>query len=154
MRIFAGLVVALTLPGAPANAAPADPYVVYVANREVAKGQSPWPVILRADATTGALTEVSRNGHQGSLFVHPYDLAVERDGSLIRLRHGPVRTRGLQPRRRRDSRRSRHRRSEPRLEGGCARRPGGGGGRCRRALYVVENVGLAGDPAVIRTRAR
>ena len=82
-RILFGLVMALLASAAPAKAAPDDPYLVYVANRQVVKGNSQWPVILRADATTGALTELSRNGRQGNLFVHPYDLAIERNGSLI-----------------------------------------------------------------------
>ena len=77
-RITAGVIAALAMHGAPAQAASGDPYVVYTANRQV--GGS---VVLRADPTTGAVSEVSRNGAQGRYFVHPYDLAVERDGNLL-----------------------------------------------------------------------
>jgi sugar lactone lactonase YvrE len=151
-RIPLWLVLALLLPAVPASAAPDDPYLVYLANREVAKGGSLWPVILRADASTGALTEISRNGRQGNLFVHPYDLAVERDGSLIvvdmgqfvtdpadRAADGAVirvdPTTGIQ------SLVSKGRALvDP---AGVAVGPDGG-------LYVVENVGANGDPGVIR----
>jgi hypothetical protein len=85
MRYLAGLLAALALllvPGA-APAAPGDPWIAYVANSVVTKQSAPAPVILRADPATGGLAEISRNGAQGDLFRHPYDLAVAADGSLL-----------------------------------------------------------------------
>jgi hypothetical protein len=85
MRYIAVLLTALLLsllPGA-AFAAPGDPWVAYVANSVVTKQSAPAPVILRADPATGGLTEISRNGAQGDLFRHPYDIAVAGDGSLL-----------------------------------------------------------------------
>ena len=71
-----------SLPGT-AFAAPGDPWVAYVANSVVTKQSAPAPVILRADPATGGLAEISRNGAQGDLFRHPYDIAVAGDGSLL-----------------------------------------------------------------------
>jgi hypothetical protein len=85
MRYIAVLLTALLLsllPGA-ALAAPDDPWVAYVANSVVTKQSAPAPVILRADPATGGLTEISRNGAQGDLFRHPYDITVAADGSLL-----------------------------------------------------------------------
>jgi hypothetical protein len=85
MRFLAVLTAALALsllPGA-AAAATGDPWVAYVANSVVTKQSAPAPVILRADPATGGLAEISRNGSQGDLFRHPYDLAVAADGSLL-----------------------------------------------------------------------
>jgi hypothetical protein len=85
MRYLAVLTAALLLlllPGA-AIAAPGDPWVAYVANSVVTKQSAPAPVILRADPGTGGLAEISRNGPQGDLFRHPYDIAVAGDGSLL-----------------------------------------------------------------------
>ena len=85
MNILAVLLAALVLllvPGT-AMAGPGDPWVAYVANSVVTKQSAPSPVILRANPATGALTEISRNGSQGELFRHPYDIAVAGDGSLL-----------------------------------------------------------------------
>ncbi len=85
MRFFAALLAVLVLvvlPGT-AMAAPGDPWVAYVANSVVVKQSAPAPVILRADPATGGLVEISRNGSQGDLFRHPYDIAVAADGSLL-----------------------------------------------------------------------
>jgi hypothetical protein len=85
MRYLAALLAALALsllPGT-AIAAPGDPWVAYVANSVVTKQSAPAPVILRADPATGGLAEISRNGSQGELFRHPYDIAVAADGSLL-----------------------------------------------------------------------
>ena len=76
-------VLALLLVPGSALAAPGDPWVAYVANSVVTKQSTPSPVILRANPATGALTEISRNGPQGDLFRHPYDIAVAGDGSLL-----------------------------------------------------------------------
>jgi DNA-binding beta-propeller fold protein YncE len=149
-RILIGLVMALTAPAAPAKAAPDDPYLVYAANRQVARGQSQWPVILRADAGTGALTELSRNGRQGNLFVHPYDLAVERDGSLIVVDMGQFASDDpapdgaivrVDPRNGMQSLVSR---------GGELVDPAGVAVAPDGALYVLENVGVGGLRGVIR----
>src|SRR3954462_5423908 len=85
MRYIAACLAAAVLsllPGA-ALAAPGDPWVAYVANSVVTKQSAPAPVILRADPATGGLTEISRNGAQGDLFRHPYDIVVAGDGSLL-----------------------------------------------------------------------
>ena len=86
MRFFAAFLVAAfalsLLPGT-AAAAPGDPWVAYVANSVVTKQSAAAPVILRADPSTGGLTEISRNGAQGDHFRHPYDIAVAADGSLL-----------------------------------------------------------------------
>jgi PKD domain len=85
MRYTAALLAAAALsllPGT-ALAAPGDPWVAYVANSVVTKQSAPAPVILRADPSTGGLTEISRNGGQGDLFRHPYDIVVAGDGSLL-----------------------------------------------------------------------
>jgi len=85
MHILAVLLAALALllvPGT-ATAGPGDPWVAYVANSVVTKQSAPSPVILRANPATGALTEISRNGEQGDLFRHPYDIVVAGDGSLL-----------------------------------------------------------------------
>ena len=85
MRFLAVITAALALsllPGA-ALAAPGDPWVAYVANSVVTKQSAPAPVILRADPATGGLAEISRNGSQGDLFRHPYDIVVAPDGSLL-----------------------------------------------------------------------
>jgi hypothetical protein len=85
MRYRAVLTAALALSLLPsaASAAPGDPWVAYVANSVVTKQSAAAPVILRADPATGGLAEISRNGSQGDLFRHPYDIAVAADGSLL-----------------------------------------------------------------------
>jgi DNA-binding beta-propeller fold protein YncE len=72
----------LALAGA-AEAAPGDPWVAYVANSVVNREGRPDAVILRADPATGGLVEVSRNGAQGNLFRHPYDVAVAPGGGSL-----------------------------------------------------------------------
>jgi sugar lactone lactonase YvrE len=85
MHILAVLLAALVplcVPGT-AMAGPGDPWLAYVANSVVTKQSAPSAVILRANPATGALTEISRNGQQGDLFRHPYDIVVAGDGSLL-----------------------------------------------------------------------
>jgi sugar lactone lactonase YvrE len=149
-RILIGLVLAVPMSPAAATAVADDPYLIYVANRQVVRGDSQWPVILRADATTGALTELSRNGRQGNHFVHPYDLAIERDGSLIVADMGQFAREDPTP----DGAIVR---VDPRSgaqsvvsKGGALVDPAGVAVAPDGTLYVVENVGAAGDPAVIR----
>src|SRR5215210_4891382 len=85
MHKLAVLLAALAVPLLPGSAlaAPGDPWVVYVANSVVTKESAASPVVLRANPATGGLTEISRNGDQGDLFRHPYDIAVAADGSLL-----------------------------------------------------------------------
>jgi sugar lactone lactonase YvrE len=149
-RILFGLVMTLLASAAPAKAAPDDPYLVYAANRQVVKAGSPWPVILRADATTGALTELSRNGRQGNLFVHPYDLAIERDGSLIVADTGEFAPADPTP----DGAIIR---VDPRngtqslvSKGGALVDPAAVAVAPDGGLYVVENFGVGGTRSVIR----
>jgi DNA-binding beta-propeller fold protein YncE len=82
-RLIIPVVVALLSLAGVAEAAPDDPWVAYVANSVVNRAGSPSAVILRADPATGALVEVSRNGPQGNLFRHPYDVAVAPGGGSL-----------------------------------------------------------------------
>jgi YD repeat-containing protein len=146
-RILIGLVGAVLVCATPAQAAPDDPYVVYAANREVAG-----PVILRAIPATGALSEVSRNGRQGHLFVHPYDLTVDRDGSLLVVDMGTFASRGGN---------SAHDGAVIRVDpvtgnqrlvsrGGALVDPAGIALGAAGSAYVVDNVGATGTPSVLR----
>ncbi len=150
-RITLGVIVLMAMQGAPAQAASGDPYVVYAANRQVGG-----PVVLRANPATGAVSEVSRNGSQGRYFVHPYDLAVERDGSLLvvdmgafaidrrqRVADGAVIR--VDPATGRQSMLSR---------GGALVDPAGIAIAPGGTVYVVENVGTTGFPGVIRIDPR
>ena len=150
--VFAGLLAALALlllPGT-ALAAPGDPWVAYVANSVVTKQSAAAPVILRADPATGALAEISRNGSQGDLFRHPYDIAVARDGSLLVADMGAYATSTdhspdgriirVDPV---TGRQSIVASGEHLVDpAGLTVAPDG-------LIYVVENVGTAGTPAVI-----
>jgi DNA-binding beta-propeller fold protein YncE len=149
-RILLGLVMALLASAAPAKAAPDDPYLVYVANRQVVKAGSQWPVILRADATTGALTELSRNGRQGNLFVHPYDLAIERDGNLIVADMGEFAPDNPTPDGAIIRVDSRNGTQSLISKGGALVDPAAVAVAPDGGLYVVENFGVGGAPAVIR----
>jgi DNA-binding beta-propeller fold protein YncE len=82
-RLIITVAVALLSLGGVAEAAPDDPWVAYVANSVVNRAGRPSAVILRADPATGALVEVSRNGAQGNLFRHPYDVAVAPGGGSL-----------------------------------------------------------------------
>jgi|SRR5215210_1601863 len=139
----------LLLPGS-ASAAPGDPWVAYVANSVVTKQSAPSAVILRANPATGGLTEISRNGAQGDLFRHPYDIAVAADGSLLVADMGSYAT----PTDRTPD--GRIIRVDP-VTGqqtlvasgnllvdpaGLAVAPGG-------HIYVIENVGTLGQPGVV-----
>ena len=152
MRYLAGLLAAIALfafPGA-ALAAPGDPWVAYVANSVVTKQSAPAPVILRADPATGGLAEISRNGSQGDLFRHPYDIAAAADGSLLVADMGAYAT---STDRTPDGRIIRvdpvtgHQsvvtQGEHLVEpAGLALAPDG-------VIYVVENVGTSGSPGVV-----
>jgi sugar lactone lactonase YvrE len=149
-RILFGLVMALLASAAPAKAAPDDPYLVYVANRQVVKAGSQWPVILRGDATTGALTELSRNGRQGNLFLHPYDLAIERDGSLVVADMGEFAPGNSTPDGAIIRVDSRNGTQSLVSKGGALVDPAAVAVAPDGGLYVVENVGVGDAPAVIR----
>jgi PKD domain len=139
----------LLLPGS-ALAAPGDPWVAYVANSVVTKQSAASPVVLRANPATGALAEISRNGLQGDLFRHPYDIAVAADGSLLVADMGSYAT----PSDRTPD--GRIIRVDPVTGGqslvtsgnllvdpaGLAIAPGG-------LIYVIENVGTIGQPGVV-----
>jgi DNA-binding beta-propeller fold protein YncE len=77
--ISAGLLV----PAATASAAADDPWVAYVVNSVVTRGGEQSAVVLRYTPSTGAFEEVSRNGRQGSLFQHPYDIGVAPGGHSL-----------------------------------------------------------------------
>jgi len=141
--------VLLLLPGA-AFAAPGDPWVAYVANSVVTKQSAPAPVILRADPATGGLSEISRNGAQGDLFRHPYDIVVARDGSLLVADMGAFAT-------------ATDRTADGRIirvdtvsgqqttvsSGNLLVDPAGLTIAPNGLIYVVENVGTLGTPSVI-----
>ena len=152
MPYIAVLLAALVLLAAPgtAAAAPGDPWVAYVANSVVTKQSAPAAVILRANPATGALTEVSRNGAQGDLFRHPYDIAVARDGSLLVADMGAYAT-------------ATDRTADGRIirvdpvtgqqslvsSGNLLVDPAGLVVAPSGAIYVLENVGTNGQPAVV-----
>src|SRR4029078_8417356 len=152
MRYIAALfaVAALCLLPGTAFADPGDPWVAYVANSVVTKQSAPAPVILRADPSTGGLTEISRNGAQGDFFRHPYDIAVAGDGSLLVADMGAFAT-------------STDHTPDGRIirvdpvtgaqsivaSGGHLVDPAGLAVAPNGLIYVVENVGTSGTPGVI-----
>jgi PKD domain-containing protein len=152
MRVFVRLLAALALlllPGT-ALAAPGDPWVAYVANSVVTKQSAAAPVILRADPATGGLAEISRNGTQGDLFRHPYDIAVAADGSLLVADMGAYATSTDH------SPDGRIIRVDPVTgaqsivtSGGHLVDPAGLAVAPNGLIYVVENVGTSGTPGVI-----
>jgi sugar lactone lactonase YvrE len=146
--LMAALFVAL-LPAA-AFAAPADPWVAYVANSVVTKQSAPAAVILRADPATGSLVEISRNGAQGDYFRHPYDIAVAHDGSLLVADMGAFAT---ATDRTPDGRIIRvdpvTGRQTLLASGNLLVDPAGLTVAPNGLIYVVENVGTQGTPSVI-----
>ncbi len=74
---------AVLLPAGGAAAAADDPWVAYIVNSVVTRQGQPAPVVVRSNPFTGALEEVSRNGAQGALFRHPYDIAVAPGGGSL-----------------------------------------------------------------------
>jgi PKD domain len=152
MRYLGGVLAALALSLVPgtAVAAPGDPWVAYVANSVVTKQSAPAPVILRADPATGGLAEISRNGSQGDLFRHPYDIAVAADGSLLVADMGAYATSTERTPDGRvirvdpvSGRQSVVTQGEHLVDpAGLALAPDG-------LIYVVENVGTSGSPGVV-----
>ncbi|MEA2366713.1 MAG: gluconolactonase, partial [Thermoleophilaceae bacterium] len=152
MRFLAVLMAAtvLALLPAAALAAPGDPWVAYVANSVVTKQSAPSAVILRANPATGGLVEISRNGAQGDLFRHPYDIAVAADGNLLVADMGAYAT----PTDR--SADGRIVRVDPvtghqslLTQGNLLVDPAGIALAPDGLIYVVENVGTLGTPSVV-----
>ena len=143
-------VLALLLVPGSALAAPGDPWVAYVANSVVTKQSAASPVILRANPATGALTEISRNGAQGELFRHPYDIAVAPDGSLLVADMGVYATPST---RTPDGRIIRvdpvTGRQSLVTSGNLLVDPAGLAIAPDGLIYVIENVGTLGQPAVV-----
>jgi hypothetical protein len=148
------LVAALLLPGGTAGAAADDPWVAYVVNSVVTRGGQPSAVIVRSNAVTGALQEVSLNGPQGALFQHPYDIAAAPGGrSLYVVDMGEFAS-GTNP-----AADGRIIRVDPATgvqslvsQGGELVDPAGIAVAPDGTLFVVENVGVgpAREPAVVR----
>jgi DNA-binding beta-propeller fold protein YncE len=152
MRFFAVALAAILLALLPAAAlaAPGDPWVAYVANSVVTKQSAPAAVILRANPATGGLVEISRNGAQGNLFRHPYDIAVAADGSLLVADMGAYAT-------------STDHAADGRIirvdpvtgrqsivtQGNLLVDPAGIALARNGLIYVVENVGTLGTPSVV-----
>ena len=149
------LLVALSLLTGTAYAAPDDPWVAYVVNSVVTRDGQQSAVLLRVNPATGGLEEVSRNSSsQGTLFRHPYDVAVAPGaGSLYVVDMGEF-AEGPTP-----AADGRIIRVDPASgaqavvsAGGELVDPAGIAVAPDGTLFVVENVGVgpARDPAVVR----
>jgi sugar lactone lactonase YvrE len=147
--------VALSLLTGTAHAAPDDPWVAYVVNSVVTRDGQQSAVLLRVNPATGALEEVSRNSSsQGTLFRHPYDVAVAPGaGSLYVVDMGEF-AEGTTP-----AADGRIIRVDPASgaqsvvsAGGELVDPAGIAVAPDGTLFVIENVGVgpARDPAVVR----
>jgi hypothetical protein len=145
---------ALLLPAGTAAAAADDPWVAYVVNSVVTRGGQPSAVVLRSNPVTGALEEVSRNGAQGALFQHPYDIALAPGGGSLYVVDMGEFASGTTP-----AADGRIIRVDPATgaqslvsQGGELVDPAGIAVAPDGTLFVVENVGVgpARDPAVIR----
>jgi sugar lactone lactonase YvrE len=148
------VLVALLVPATGAAAAADDPWVAYVVNSAVTRGGQQSAVVLRSNPVTGALEEVSRNGAQGSLFEHPYDIAVAPGGGSLYVVDMGAFASGANP-----TADGRIIRVDPATgaqslvsQGGELVDPAGIAVAPDGGLFVIENVGVgpAQDPAVIR----
>jgi hypothetical protein len=148
------VLVALLVPAGGAAAAADDPWVAYVVNSVVTREGQPSPVVLRSNPATGALEEVSRNGAQGGLFEHPYDIAMAPGGGSLYVVDMGAFAEGTTP-----VADGRIIRVDPAsgaqslvAQGGELVDPAGIAVASDGTLYVVENVGVgpARDPAVVR----
>jgi sugar lactone lactonase YvrE len=148
------VLVALLVPASGAAAAADDPWVAYVVNSVVTRAGQQSAVVLRSNPVTGALEEVSRNGAQGSLFEHPYDIAVAPGGGSLYVVDMGAFASGANP-----AADGRIIRVDPATgaqslvsQGGELVDPAGIAVAPDGTLFVVENVGVgpAQDPAVIR----
>lgn len=131
-----------------AQAAPDDPWVAYVANSVVNRDGRPSPVILRVDPVTGETAAVSRNGAQGDLFRHPYDIAVAPGGASLYVADMGEFASGAAPAA--DGRVIRVDLATGQQSlvslGGQLVDPAGVAVARDGSLYVVENVGVGGNP--------
>jgi hypothetical protein len=155
-RLGIGLVVlaALLVPASGAAAAADDPWVAYVVNSVVTRGGQQSAVVVRSNPVTGALEEVSRNGRQGTLFEHPYDIAVAPGGGSLYVVDMGAFAQGANP-----AADGRIIRVDPATgaqslvsRGGELVDPAGIAVAPDGSLFVIENVGVgpAQNPAVIR----
>jgi hypothetical protein len=142
---------ALLLPTGTANAAPGDPWVAYAVNSVVTRDGQQSAAVVRVNPTTGALEEVSRNSAaQGTLFRHPYDVAVAPGGRSLYVVDMGEFAEGSTP-----AADGRIIRVDPASgaqtivsQGGELVDPAGIAVAPNGTLYVVENVGLGGNPRV------
>jgi hypothetical protein len=155
-RLGIGILVlaALLAPAGGAAAAVDDPWVAYVVNSVVTRGGQPSAVVLRSNPATGALEEISRNGAQGNLFEHPYDIAMAPGGGSLYVVDMGAFAQGATP-----VADGRIIRVDPATgaqslvaRGGELVDPAGITVAPDGTLYVAENVGVgpARDPAVVR----
>jgi sugar lactone lactonase YvrE len=154
LAIGALVLAALLVPVSGAAAAADDPWVAYVVNSVVSRGGQPSAVVLRSNPATGALEEVSRNGDQGNLFEHPYDIAVAPGGGSLYVVDMGAFAQGANP-----AADGRIIRVDPATgaqslvsQGGELVDPAGIAVAPDGTLFIVENVGVgpAQNPAVVR----
>ena len=148
------MLAALLVPAGGAAAAADDPWVAYVVNSVVTRGGQPSAVVVRSNPVTGALEEISRNGGQGNLFEHPYDIAVAPGGGSLYVVDMGAFAQGPTP-----AADGRIIRVDPATgaqslvsQGGELVDPAGIAVAPDGTLFVVENVGVgpAQNPAVVR----
>jgi hypothetical protein len=155
-RLALGVLVlaALLVPAGGAAAAADDPWVAYAVNSVVTRGGQPSAVVVRSNPVTGALEEISRNGGQGNLFEHPYDIAVAPGGGSLYVVDMGAFAQGPTP-----AADGRVIRVDPATgaqslvsQGGELVDPAGIAVAPDGTLFVVENVGVgpAQNPAVVR----
>jgi hypothetical protein len=145
------ILVALSLPTGTANAAPDDPWVAYAVNSVVTKDGQQSAAVVRVNPATGALEEVSRNSAaQGTLFRHPYDIGVAPGGRSLYVVDMGEFAQGSTP-----AADGRIIRVDPASgaqtvvsRGGELVDPAGIAVAPNGTLYVLENVGLGGNPRV------
>ena len=148
------MLAALLVPAGGAAAAADDPWVAYAVNSVVMRGGQPSAVVVRSNPVTGALEEISRNGGQGNLFEHPYDIAVAPGGGSLYVVDMGAFAQGPTP-----AADGRVIRVDPATgaqslvsQGGELVDPAGIAVAPDGTLFVVENVGVgpAQNPAVVR----
>jgi sugar lactone lactonase YvrE len=145
------LLVALWLLTGTAQAAPDDPWVAYAVNSVVTKDGQQSTAVLRVNPATGALDEISRNSAaQGTLFRHPYDIAMAPGGGSLYVVDMGEFAAGATP-----TADGRIIRVDPATgaqsvvsQGGELVDPAGIAVAPDGTLYVVENVGVGGNPRV------
>jgi PKD domain len=145
------LLVALSLATGTADAASDDPWVAYAVNSVVTRGGQQSAAVVRVNPATGALEEISRNSAtQGTLFRHPYDIAVAPGGRSLYVVDMGEFAEGSTPA------------ADGRIilvdpasgaqtivsQGGELVDPAGIAVARNGTLFVLENVGLGGNPRV------